>query len=38
MIVKAEDLEKTKGVVTLDNIGEVVLDRNGDASLTIANV
>lgn len=38
MIVKAEDLEKTKGVVTQDNIGEVVIDRNRDASPTVANV
>lgn len=38
MIVKAEDLEKTKDVVTQDNTREVVLNRNRDASPTVDNV
>lgn len=37
MTVKAENLEKTKGVVSQGNIGEVVLDRNRDASPMVAN-
>lgn len=37
MTVKAEDLEKTKGVVSQGSIGEVVLGRNRDASPTVAN-